>query len=232
MIELHEFRSAWGINPSPFCLKVEVYLRLAGIPWTPVTALPFSAPRGKLPFIVDGAQRIPDSGHIIAHLRRGAAADLDAGLDEKQQALGHLLRRTAEESLYFVLVYSRWLDPAGWAVMRNVVAAAAPAAARPLIVPMARRMVAKALRAQGYGRHTPDEIYALGVADLAAIAAMIDGGSFAVADRPTSFDAVLYAFLVSVLHPPIETPLKRAALDLAALVAYVQRLDRVLAERR
>ncbi|HZB91994.1 MAG TPA: glutathione S-transferase family protein [Stellaceae bacterium] len=232
MIELHEFEPAWGINPSPFCLKVEVYLRLAGIPWKPVTALPFSAPRGKLPFIVDAARRIPDSGHIIAHLRRSAAADLDAGLDEKQQALGHLLRRTSEESLYFVLVYSRWLDERGWAVMRNVVAAAVPAMARPLLLPMVRRSVAKTLRAQGYGRHAPDEIYALGAADLAAIAAMIGGRPFAVADRPTSCDAMLYAFLASVLRPPIETPLKRSALDLPALGAYVQRVEEILAERR
>ena len=28
VIELHEFAPAWGINPGPFCLKVEAYLRL------------------------------------------------------------------------------------------------------------------------------------------------------------------------------------------------------------
>ncbi len=230
MIELHEFAPAWGINPSPFCLKVEAYLGLAGIRYKPVVTLPFQAPRGKLPFIVDGGRRIADSGHIIDHLRQSAAVDLDAGLDEQQRALGHLLRRCCEESLYFVLVYARWIDAAGWAVMRPIVSAALPPGLRALITPVARRSVRKSLYAQGYGRHTRDEIYALGAADLTAIATLIAGREFAVADRPTSFDAVLYAFLASILRPPIETPLKQAALRRPALAEYVTRVERVLAQ--
>jgi glutathione S-transferase len=232
VIELHEFPAAWGINPGPFCLKLEVYLRLAGIPYTPVTALPFRAPRGKLPFIVDGGRRIPDSGHIIEHVRRTAPLDLDAGLDEQQRALGHLLRRTCEESLYFVIAYSRWLDEAGWAVMRPTLAATLPPGLRHLIPLVARRSVRKSLYVQGYGRHTRDEIYALGSADLAAINAMLDGRDFAVAERPTSFDAVLYAFLASILRPPMETPLKHNALNLRGLVEYTARLERILPPRR
>jgi hypothetical protein len=49
MIEVHEFPTTWGINPSPFCIKVEAYLKLAGIPYTPVVALPFRAPRASSP---------------------------------------------------------------------------------------------------------------------------------------------------------------------------------------
>jgi glutathione S-transferase len=230
VIELHEFGPAWGINPSPFCLKVEAYLGLAGIPHKPVVTLPFQAPRGKLPFIVDGGRRIADSGHIIDHLRQSAAIDLDAGLDERQRALGHLLRRCCEESLYFVLVYARWVDEAGWRVMRPIVSRALPPGLRAVITPVARRGVRKSLHGQGYGRHTRDEIYALGAADLAAIAALIAGRAFAVADRPTSFDAVLYAFLTSILRPPIETPLKQAALQRPTLAEYVTRVERVLAQ--
>lgn len=229
MIELHGFPPVWGINPSPFCLKVEFYLRLAGIPYRPVATMPFRAPRGKLPFAVDGGRRIPDSGHIIDHLRRTGPADLDAGLDAQQLALGHLLRRTCEESLYFVLVYSRWVDPAGWAVARPAFFAGLPAGMRDVIAPYARRITRKALHAQGYGRHTRDEIYALGAADLAAIGATLGGRAYAIADRPTSFDAVLYAFLLSILQPPIESPLKQSAREHPGLVEYAERMDRLLA---
>ncbi|HUC65559.1 MAG TPA: glutathione S-transferase family protein [Stellaceae bacterium] len=232
MIELHEFAPAWGINPSPFCIKVEAYLGLAGISYKPVVTLPFQAPRGKLPFIVEGGRRIADSSHIIDHLRQSIAVDLDAGLDERQHALGHLLRRCCEESLYFVLLYARWIDAAGWTAMRPIVSAALPPGLRALILPVIRRGVRKTLHAQGYGRHTRDEIYALGAADLTVIAAVIAGRDFAVADRPTSFDAVLYAFLASILRPPIETPLKQAALQHPALAEYVTRIERVLAPPR
>jgi hypothetical protein len=30
MIELHQFDPVWGVNASPFCLKIEACLRLAG----------------------------------------------------------------------------------------------------------------------------------------------------------------------------------------------------------
>ena len=116
MIELHQFRRAWGINPSPFCLKAEIFCRLSGIPYKAVPTVPFKSPRGKLPFILDDGKMIPDSSHIIGHLKAKMAIDIDAGLDAGQLAKGHLLRRTCEESLYFVLVYSRWIDDAGWAV--------------------------------------------------------------------------------------------------------------------
>jgi glutathione S-transferase len=232
VIELHEFGPAWGINPSPFCTKVEVYLRLAGIPYKPIVTLPFQAPRRKLPFIVDGGRRIADSGHIINHLRQSTAVDLDTELDERQRALGHLLRRCCEESLYFVLLYARWVDEAGWAVMGQIVSAALPPGLRTVITPVIRRGVRKTLHAQGYGRHTRDEIYAIGAADLGAIATVIAGRDFAVADRPTSFDAVLYAFLASILRPPIETPLKQAAPQHPALADYVTRVERVLAQPR
>lgn len=227
MIELHEFPAVWGINPSPFCLKVEAYLRLADIPYKPVVTMPFRAPRGKLPFITDAGRRIPDSGHIVEYLRRNTA-DLDAGLDETQQALGHLLRRTCEESLYWVLVYSRWVDDAGWAVGRPAFFASLPAGLRDVIAPYARRITRKALHAQGYGRHTREEIYSLGAADLAAIDTMLARREFAVADRPTSFDAVLWSILVSILHPPLGSPLKQAALQHPRLVQYVERLGRML----
>ena len=32
MIKLYQFKPAWGLpNPSPFCMKVETYLRMAGL---------------------------------------------------------------------------------------------------------------------------------------------------------------------------------------------------------
>jgi glutathione S-transferase len=229
LIELHQFPITWGMNASPFCLKVETYLRLARIPYRPVAGLPFRAPRGKLPFIVEDGRRIPDSGHILDHLSRRAGADLDAGLDEQQRALGHLLRRTCEESLYFVFLYSRWMDERGWTAMHRALFGGLPPGLRELIPRLARRGVRRSLHAQGYGRHTREEIYAMGAADLAAIATRLGSRGFALADGPTSFDAVLYGFLANILRPPVETPLKACALGHAALADYVARVEDALA---
>ena len=228
MIRLHVFADPWGINPSPFCLKVETYCRLAGIAFEPVVTLPFRAPRGKLPFLEHKSRRIADSGLIIDYLKQVFGDRLDAGLQPEQRAMGHLLRRTCEESLYFVLVQSRWMDKAGWEAIRPAFFGSLPAAVRDAVAAIARRGVKRALHGQGYGRHSPEEVLALGAADLAAIATVVARQGFAVSDRPTSFDATLYGLLANILSVPVETALKAEARRHNSLSAYVGRMRSVL----
>ncbi|HVJ53503.1 MAG TPA: glutathione S-transferase family protein [Aliidongia sp.] len=227
MLRLHVFAAPWGINPSPFCLKVETYCRLAGIPFECVQALPFRAPKGKLPFITDGDATVADSGRIIDHLKTRYGDPLDAALDEEQRARGHLIRRCCEESLYFVLLDARWIDPEGWRTVKPVFFGPLPPVLRDMIAMIARRGIRRALRGQGYGRHTPEEILALGAADLAAIATAVAPYPFAVGARPTSFDASLYGLLANILLVPVETGLAREARRHPGLTAY---LDRMRAE--
>lgn len=229
MITLHQFPPAWGINPSPFCLKAEVFLRLAGIDFATVATLPFLAPRGKLTFITDvDGRRVPDSGRIIDHIRESRGIDLDAGLDDRQRALGHALRRLCEESLYFVILHSRWIDDAGWAAVRPAFFGTLPPGPRQILPGLVRRGIARALKAQGYGRHAPAEIEALGKADLNAIATLITAGGFAVADRPTSVDATLHAFLSSILDAPVGSGLQRHARGIESLLRYQDRMKTCL----
>lgn len=229
MIRLHVFPTRWDINPSPFCLKAETYCRLAKVPYETAPTLPFNAPRGKLPYVTDHGERVPDSGHIIEHLKRRYGDPLDGPLDEGQRAVGHLIRRTVEESLYFVLVYARWLDPVGWGRMKPVFFGGFPPVARDGIAAWARRGVRRTLHYQGYGRHAPDEIYALGDADLEALAATIAAHRFAVADHPTSYDASLYGLLANIIAAPVETPLADRARRHPALVDYVEKVRAAMA---
>ena len=224
MIELHQFPQAWGINPSPFCLKIEIFFRLAGLDYQPRTTLPFLAPRGKLPFITDGDARIADSALIIEHCRTAHGVDLDAGLDARQRALGHLMRRTLEESLYFVLLHARWIDAAGWAAVRPAFFGGMPPGMRQALPSLIRRGIGKTLRAQGYGRHGADGIHTLGIADLDALAGAMTPDGFAVGERATTVDATLYAFLESILIPPIDNPLKRHAERVTVFAAYRERM--------
>jgi glutathione S-transferase len=231
-LRLHVFPHSWEFNPSPFCLKAETYCRLARIAITSVPALPFQAPRRKLPFLEDGRERIPDSGLIIAYLKGRFGDPLDGGLNARQAATGHLLRRICEESLYFAFIYSRWIDPEGWRLVKPAFFGSLPPLARDAAAAIARNGVRRALHAQGYGRHTRDGIYAIGAADLAAIAVTIAGQAYAVSDAPTSFDATLYGVLANILTAPVETELTRQARRYPELVAYVERTETALSKAR
>lgn len=231
-IRLHKFGDAWGLpDGSPFCLKLESFLREAGIAYEVV---PFDfrrsfrkAPKGKLPFIEDGdGTVVGDSTLIIARLSRRCGIDLDGGLDPRQRACSHAFRRMLDEHLYWVAVYSRWMEEAGWKTVRETFFASMPALVRPVATTLAHRQVAAALHAQGLGRHSREDIYAAGVRDVMALSAFLgDDTFFFAAGRPTLLDLWAYAFIAQIIVPPIASPLQEATRTLANLVAHCQRLQ-------
>lgn len=172
MIRLYQFAPALGLpNPSPFCMKLETYLRLAGLPYESVYIdNPRRGPKGKLPFIEHLGRRIADSGFIIEYLKSQFGDPLDQELTGEQRALGHALRRMIEEGLYWVAVYARWADESGWRHTREAFFSGMPFPLGRFVPSLVRRGMTRALFMQGTGRHPPGEVYALGAADLAALA--------------------------------------------------------------
>jgi hypothetical protein len=86
--------------------------------------------------------------------------------------------------------------------------------------------MAKALRAQGIGRHSRDEIYARGSEDLRALSGLLGRDAhFFSANRPTLLDLWSHAFVAEIVAPPIDSPLKTAALALTNLSDHFDRLQ-------
>jgi glutathione S-transferase len=231
-IKLHKFGEMWGIaDPSPFCLKLESFLREANVPYE---SMPFDpkwtlsrAPKGKLPFIEaeDGAL-IGDSTLIIDWLSRRQGIDADAPLSVKQRAISFAFRRMLDEHLYWVGVYFRWFDEPGWSVIREAFFSDIPWAVRPVIATMQRRKHVAALKAQGTGRHSREEICQLGVDDVEALSGLLASDVyFFGAPRPTLLDIWSHAFIGEIIVPPIDSPLKQATLRFSNLTDHFNRLQ-------
>lgn len=216
---------AWGSpNLSPFCAKVETYLRMTEVPYKVGPFGRRNSPKGKVPFVqIDGAY-MGDSQMIIAELERRRAASgaeaLDAGLTPRDRTTAHLVRRTLEEGLYFVGLYLRWIPDAGYRAMTQEFATFVPR----LAVPIVRRMQRKKLHEQGTGRHTFDEVISIGRDDCDAIADVLGDNAFVLGERPRTIDATLYAFLEAFLAFPVETPLLQHVRTKTNLIAYRERL--------
>ena len=120
-IKLFQFPRMFGIpNVSPFCCKLETWLRIAGIPYEVVnTPDPRKGPKGKLPFIEDAGVRIADTSLIVDHLVKTRCVDPDARLDASQRAIALLVQRTLEEHYAFVLAYTHILRDEGWQYTRT-----------------------------------------------------------------------------------------------------------------
>lgn len=229
-IKLHQFPPVWGRNVSPFTLKLETWLRLAGLPFEVVPVRnPKKGPKGKLPFIEDeDGTVLGDSTLIIEHLERTRGVDPEAGLDPIQRAEALALQRLFEDHFYFILVYSRWLDPDGWRAVRPAFFRFLPPGVRQTLPWLIRAKVRRDLVAQGIARHRKDDLYAMGRADLEAVSILLDDGPFFFRDRPTTIDAVAYGFLANLLLVPVETGLKRIGLEYANLLAFCQAIERRL----
>ena len=134
MITLHQFARVWGIpNLSPFCCKVKTALRMAGLPYEVVDAIPAAGPKGKLPYITDGEKTISDSRFILEYLRETYDADLDRGLTAAERAESLAFQRMMEDDLHWVMMWTRWVDPQGWPVNRKGIFGGLPPVVRGMV---------------------------------------------------------------------------------------------------
>ncbi len=229
MIRLHQVESAWGLpNISPASMELETWLRIAGIPCTVAPPDMTLAPKGKLPYIDDGGTRIGDATLIIEHLTGTTGKDPDEGLTESERGLSLAFRRTMKDSLYWVLIHSRWADNHNWAVYRRLVMrlffAGLPVEQREQVVEVFRERILGQLVGQGMGLHKPEEISRIGINDMRAVSDYLGNKPFLLGDRPTTADAAVYAYIANMIEVPLRDPVKAYGRSNSRLVAYCDRM--------
>ena len=221
MITLYGFGPAFALpDPSPFVMKTEVQLQMAGLSYVKQRAAPPTAPKGKIPFIEDKGARIGDSTFIRAHVERKYGVDLDRGLTPDQRARGWAIERMLEDHLYFALLHARWMDDENFAKGPARFFGGAPAGSREA----GRERVRQNLHGHGLGRHSPDEIAELGGRSLAALSGLLGNKPYLFGPAPCAADATAFAFVAGVLTPFFETRLRGFALGHKNLVAYRERM--------
>jgi glutathione S-transferase len=211
MITLYAFGPAFGLpDPSPFVTKAEV-LKMAGLSYRADSTGFRKAPKGKLPYIDDDGERVADSTFIRWHLENKYKIDFDKGLSAEQRGIAWAFEKMAEDNLYWAVVDARWFDEENFAKGPLEFFRKIPAPMRPLIVAFVRRQLKRTLHGQGMGRHTRDELIALGTRSIAAIADFLGSKPFFMGAEPTGVDATIFAFVASTLCQQFDTPLRTVA---------------------
>jgi glutathione S-transferase len=226
-ISLWQSPPCWGLpSTSPFCIKLEAWLRMAGLPYEArvLEGLPRSSNR-KIPYVeLPDGRLLCDSGVIIETLAAERGVEVDAGLSEQERAVCTAVTRLLEDHFYWALAWDRWIPPAHWAKTRVAYFGMLPGPLRWLVPPLARRSVRRAFHGQGFGRMPPAEIMARAERDLEALAGLL-GAREHLVGRPASIDATMYAFLVSALRSPFDGPLQRAVARHGTLTAFCERFE-------
>jgi glutathione S-transferase len=225
MITLFAFGPAFGLpDPSPFVMKTEVQLKMAGAPYRFERGGPQAGPKGKIPFIEDDGARIGDSTFIRAHIEKTRGVDLDHRLSIEERARAWAIERMLEDHLYFALIQVRWMDDANFAKGPSHFFDMVPEQARDQVRSEARERVRVKLDGHGLGRHSEAEIVQLGARSLAALSALMGENRYLMGEGPSGSDATAFGMVASVLTPFFDTKLRDAALSHGNLVRYNERM--------
>ena len=202
----------WGTpSTSPFCIKLETWLRMTAIPYeVRVLARPARSRTGKVPYIErpDGSL-LADTGAIIDALGREHGVTLDDDLDPRATATATAIMRMLEDHFYWAIAWDRWVPAAHYSETRIAYFSELPWPLSTIAPPLIRRRLTAALHGQGFGRLRDDAIVARAERDLEALAVLV-GSHDSVLGRPSSLDATAYGFLLAAKAPPWDGPLQRA----------------------
>jgi glutathione S-transferase len=224
-ITLYVTRPGFGLpETSPFVIKSNVQLQMAGLPYAKESTIPPQAPKGKVPYLKDDGEVVCDSTFIRAHIERKYGVDLDESLDALQRAQAWAIERMLEDHLYFAMVWFRWIVPENFAKGPARFADGAPEAEREQLRRELQARKHEDLRGQGIGRHSAGEIAALGVRSIDAVATLLGDKPYLMGERMSAVDAFAFGVLASILTPFFDTPLRDAVVGRPNLVAYVGRL--------
>ena len=209
MLTLYSYPRLFGVaDNNGYGLKVFAFLRLAGVPFRHEHIFDASkAPRGQLPYIVDGDDTVGDSETIIAYVTKKYGVTLDDPLTAAQRTTNLLVTRMLDD-LYWVMSYSRWKDERYWPLFRDALLREHPNVTEESL-DKAKEYNAQRYYYQGIGRFDPDAAMARGLADLAAIAELVPPGGFVHGEKPSSIDAAIYGFIANIYFYDIDTQLKR-----------------------
>jgi glutathione S-transferase len=219
----------WGLpNFSQACLKLETWLRMAGIPYEAAPGDLRAAPKGKVPYILDDGELLGDSTLIIEHLKAKYGKDPDAPLGKSERAVSLAFRRMIKENLFWSTHYSRYFDDRGWPIYKSLLIQLfvpdAPAPEQERRMAEFQEYMRGQINGHGMGRHTQEQIYQIGVADITAVADFLGDKPFFMGEAPTTVDATVYGHIANILAAPIESPLKEHGLKQPNLVRHCERM--------
>lgn len=231
VIQLYLFKPKEGTpNSSPFCQKLETFLRATKVPYEVKYTIPNSAPKGKLPYITidnDVANRFADTHFIIKHLVESRIApDLDAPLSPAERADSRAWQTWTEELMANALAYTRWIVDENYPIFRDEALGELPWPIPYLLGAYLRWSASSALWGHGIGRHTEKEIRSFMQEWVDGVNTKLEDGRewFFGLGQPTTIDVILYGFLANSVCGSKANPLVTHSIcEKAHLRAYIRR---------
>jgi len=207
MVYLFQFtRSPQIPSISPFCLKLESWLKLHGIKYQNIDhKCKFRSRKGMLPFVEINGDEIADSNMIIETLAKKFDKEMPAQLSQDQKNVQHAMIAMVENHLHWTIVHWRSKDvdntlKAYQLNLQTAIGTKAPASLLNFYFKYTFcRKGLKKVKAHGLGVHTAEEIEQFGKKDLQALSEMLGDKEFFFGDDPAMLDLVVYSHVAQLV---------------------------------
>jgi len=215
-------------NLSPFCVKLEAWLRFSDIKYKNVENLSVMhrSAEGTLPYVELNGVQYNDSAFVIRDLpEKLGIQSLDEGLSNQDKAISLAFERLVENSLFLGSAKFRCehMDEilAMWPSKFGFV--------QPLFNLFVKKMMSskinEKLMVTGLGKHKDDEILGIVSNDLQALSVQLGDKQFLMGDKPTKVDASVFAAVSLILYMPFETPVSQLVKEkFTNLQSYAERI--------
>jgi len=226
-LRLFSLPPAWGLPTwHPDCLKVQAYLRLAGVRFDNDQSTSAAMASYDTPVLVAGEETVlAGSDEIIQYLKT-EGYDLDAPLGQQDKAEVFAFCAMVEGPLLSVMHYDWWMvDDNYYEVIRPIYTAGSSFPAN-ILLPwsISRRMRAR------LGHPSSEEgehMYKQAGLCYSALSARLGSQAFFFGDSPSSLDAIVFAHLATHLYAPMPSPARLSTMvqEHPNLCAFVERVN-------
>ncbi|XP_023228415.1 failed axon connections-like [Centruroides sculpturatus] len=233
VVYLYQFnRSPTIPSISPFCLKVETWLRMTGLKYENVDhKMRFKSKKGQLPFVEINGREIADSDIIIKELAKMYDKDLNQDLTPDQRNISHAFISMLNNHTSWVVRWWRYSHPGQFLRIsqmdvKRTFNSKMPKGIVNFFFRMSFKNNVKRAIGHGLGRHTAEEIYEFGKADLKALSDCLAEKPYFFGNEPHLLDCVAFANICQFYFVPFADIKDFMEGECSNLVSFVDRMKK------
>ncbi|XP_076016218.1 failed axon connections homolog [Genypterus blacodes] len=227
-IILHQFSRPKTAAPSlsPFCLKMETYLRMVDLPYQNYFDGKLS-PQGKMPWIEYNQEQVFGSEFIIDFLEERLGVSLNKSLTPQEKAVSRAITKMVEEHFYWTIAYCQWVDNLEETQKMLSVSGPLSDLLKWILSHMNGGIVKREMFGHGMGRFSKEEVYALMEKDMRTLATLLGDKKYIMGSKMSTVDAAVFSHLAPAMWTlPGTRPEQLIKGELINLALYCDRIRR------
>uniref|UniRef100_A0AAY5KUI0 Failed axon connections homolog, metaxin like GST domain containing n=1 Tax=Esox lucius TaxID=8010 RepID=A0AAY5KUI0_ESOLU len=199
-IILHQFsRPNTGVpSLSPFCLKMETYLRMVDLPYQNYFDGKLS-PQGKMPWIEYNKQQVSGSEFIIDFLEEKLGVNLNKNLSPQDRAVSRAVTKMVEEHFYWTIAYCQWVDNLEETQKMLSVTGPLSDLLKWILSHLNASMVQREMYGHGIGRFSKEQVYQLMEKDMRSLAELLGDKKYFMGSKMSTVDAAVFGHLAQAM---------------------------------